>query len=352
MHNVVSHNYKEDSEDSDYSPVTRTVRNVNLGLRNLTKKHMDTQHQISENCECLGLPVTNNEKNETPSLDSTEPQPTDDVMPGNPDKASTPSPSPPPLPSLSPLPPNTQSIALDNKPVSKATAMAPATAGVPSLSFHKRKPKPCGKHHRLASQLTTGPPEAENPDSQQNSNKPKSEFVTKEYGIIKRKKARKITCPMCKHGAYSQAEANRHYRLSHPPIKCSKFPQVFNNPCSLRRHFYYHQEQRFLCRNCGRSFPFESDLAAHHMKYRRHPGYMCNHDVNDKICGKFFFSKSDLTKYALTHTGKVHECLECGFTTLDKRYLCAHLYTHSDKLRYTCENCGEKFKHHTQLLRH
>ena len=238
---------------------------------------------------------------------------------------------------------------------SLSVPMLSTPASVSSLSFHKRKPKPRGKHHRPASQLKTAVDNqdtADNESNQQNTNKPKSEFVTKEYGLIKCKKARKITCPMCKHGVYSQADANKHYRLSHPPIKCSKCPQLFNNPCSLRRHFYSHQELRFPCRNCGKSFPFESDLAAHHTKYRRHPGHMCNHEVDGKICGKWFFSNSDLTKHALTHTGKVHECLECGFTTLDKRYLHAHLYTHSDRLRYKCEKCGEQFKHHTQLVCH
>ena len=293
---------------------------------------MDAQHQISENCECQGLPVINNESVEQSSPVTMEPQtdPANNTEGGITSKVLIPTPA---LSSLSTPTPST--------PVS-----------APSLSFHKRKPKPCGKHHRLASQLTAAVDNQDNQDNQQNTNKPKSEFVTKEYGLIKHKKARKITCPMCKHGAYSQANANKHYRLSHPPIKCSKCPQVFNNPCSLRWHFCSHQELRFPCRNCGKSFPFESDLATHRTKYRRHPGHMCNHEVDGKICGKWFFLNSDLTKHALTHMGKVHECLECGFTTLDKRYLRAHLYTHSDRLRYKCENCGEQFKHHTQLVRH
>ena len=252
--------------------------------------------------------------------------------------------------STPPTPPTpSPSSSAGNNPVSSVHA----SAGVTNLSFHKRKPKPHGKHHRPASQLTSDSPATlDSSNTQSITTKSKSEFVTKQYGIIKRKKARKITCPMCKHGAYSQAEANKHYHLSHPPIKCSKCPQLFNNPCSLRRHFYSHQDRNFRCRNCGKNFPFESNLAAHRMKYRRHPGYMCNHDIDGKICGKWYFSRSDLTKHTLTHTGKVHGCLECGFTTLDKRYLRAHLYTHSDKMRYKCENCGEQFKHHTQLVRY
>ena len=128
---------------------------------------------------------------------------------------------------------------------------------------------------------------------------------------------------------------------------------MFNNPCSLRHHFYSHmKEEPHTCRNCGRNFAFESDLSAHRLKYRRHPSFMCNNDINGKVCGKWFFAKSDLTKHALTHSGKVHRCMECDFTTLDKRYLKAHIYMHSDRMKYSCNNCGELFKHHTQLLRH
>ena len=331
-------------------PILGSVKNVNPRLRYPSKERMNAQRQISVNCERLGLPVSNI-KNTDQSLSESTDHPPDHTNSsiGNTGKLPTPNPvlstksTPPTPPTPSPSP------SLSNNTVSSTQA----SAGVTNASLHKWKPKPHGKHHRPASQLTSdSPATVDNSNNQTITTKSKSEFVTKQYGIIKRKKARKITCPMCKHGAYSQAEANKHYHLSHPPIKCSKCPQVFNNPCSLRRHFYSHQDWNFPCRNCGKNFPFESDLAAHHMKYRRHPGYMCNHDVDGKICGKWYFSRSDLTKHALTHSGKVHECLECGFTTLDKRYLRAHLYTHSDKLRYKCKNCGEQFKHHTQFVRH
>ena len=71
---VAMHNYKEDSDDndSDYTPVTRTVRNVNLGLRNPSKECMNAQCQISENHEHLGLPATNVENVEQSSSESNE----------------------------------------------------------------------------------------------------------------------------------------------------------------------------------------------------------------------------------------------------------------------------------------
>ena len=349
LRGVAMHNYKEDSEDndSDYTPVLEVVQNVNPGLRHPSKESMNAQCQITVNRERLGLPVSNINKNVGQSSSELTDRLLDATNSNTGVSASNPVFSTKSTPPIPPTP--APSSPACNNPVTSVHALASAT----SSSLHKRKPKQHGKHRRPASQLTSdSSAKLDSTNTQSVTPQPKSEFVTKQYGIIKCKKARKITCPMCKHGAYSQADANKHYRLSHPPIKCSKCPQLFNNPCSLRRHFYSHQDRNFPCQNCGKNFPFESDLAAHRMKYRRHPGYMCNHDVDGKICGKWYFSRSDLTKHALTHTGKVHECLECGFTTLDKRYLRAHLYTHSDKMRYKCENCGEPFKHHTQLVCH
>ena len=227
---------------------------------------MNAQHQITVNRERLGLPVSKLKNIDQSSSELTDP-PLDHTnsSTSNSGKMTTSNPvfstksTPPTPPTPSP------SLSAGNNPESSVQAFA----GVTNSSFHKRKPKPHGKHHRPASQLTSDSPATlDISNTQSITTKSKSEFVTKQYGIIKRKKARKITCPMCKHGAYSQAKANKHYRLSHPPIKYSKCPQLFNNPCSLRRHFYSHQDRNFPCRNCGKNFPFESDLAAHRMKYR------------------------------------------------------------------------------------
>ena len=150
----------------------------------------------------------------------------------------------------------------------------------------------------------------------------------------------------------SQAQANKHYRESHPPLQCIICKQLFNNPCSLWRHKYVHLELKFPCQSCSKSFPFESDLVNHCLKHRCHPGHQCNHQTDGKICAKWFFAKSDLNKHTKVHSGIIYSCMECSYITYDVRYLCAHIYTHSDHERYQCSKCGEHFKHHTQLIRH
>ena len=138
-----------------------------------------------------------------------------------------------------------------------------------------------------------------------------------------------------------QALANKHYQECHAHLKCPNCEQQFNNPCSLHRHKYSHLELKFPCRLCSRSFPFESDLANHCLKHWRHPGHQCSHQSEGKVCRKWFFAKSDLTKHAKIHSGKIHSCLECPYTMYNIRYLRAHRYMHSDHEKYSCPNCNE-----------
>ena len=126
----------------------------------------------------------------------------------------------------------------------------------------------------------------------------------------------------------------------------------FSNPCSLHHHKYTHMDKKFSCRNCNKLFLFESDLASHRLKHHRHLGFQCSHIQNGSVCGKWYFAKSDLAKHARTHSRKVYSCYECDYIMIDIRYLRAHRYTHSDKMRYICKNCKETFKHHTQMKRH
>ena len=225
-----------------------------------------------------------------------------------------------------------------------------ARSNMRSTGDHKHRPKLKGKHLR---------PHVKGPNTEDSSlvrkltpKKINSEFVMVTHGLRKPKKTRHFKCPVCNMVTDSQALVSKHYRKNHPPVKCTICDQMFNNPCSLRRHRYTHKDLKYPCRSCNKSFPFKSNLVNHHLKHRRHPGYQCNHQEKGAICGKWYFAKSDLTKHLKTHSGKVYSCLECNYTTYDIRYLRAHRYTHSDKERYMCQKCEKRYKHHTQLIRH
>ena len=153
-----------------------------------------------------------------------------------------------------------------------------------SFSHHKRRPKHRGTHYRPKPKPE--PSSSDETVTEPRKKSPKSEFITVTHGIRKTKKIRRFRCKLCSVVTESQAAANKHYRTNHPPIKCPDCDTIFNNPNSLRRHKYTHLEMNYLCRTCGKRFPFESDLANHRLKHRRNPGFMCNHEVDGVICGK------------------------------------------------------------------
>ena len=240
-----------------------------------------------------------------------------------------------------------------NKTTTPSTSVNTGDAKPPSdkdnsYSHHKRRPKHKGKPYRPKPkpELTSSDETVIEPKKRTS----KSVFITVTHGIRKTKKIRRFRCKLCSVITESQAAANKHYKSNHPPIKCPDCDAVFNNPNSLRRHKYTHLEMNYPYRTCGKHYPFKSDLANHHLKHRRNPGHMCNHDVNGVICGKWFFMSSDLTKHAKMHREIIYRCYECSYTTIDVRYLRAHRYTHSDKERYKCSKCDQPFKHHTQLI--
>ena len=212
---------------------------------------------------------------------------------------------------------------------------------------YKCKPKPHGKHYRP---IPSDPVSKKGPVDSSKSSKP--HFITVTHSLKKAKRCRIFHCKDCLHVTDSQASANKHYKESHSPVKCSQCDTSFNNQSSLCHHKYQHIEKKFHCRNCDKVFLFESDLAGHRLKHHRHPGFQCNHKKNGSICGKWYFAKSDLAKHARMHSGKVYSCYECEYTTVDICYLRAHRFTHSKQLKYKCNNCDELFKHHTQLCGH
>ena len=64
---------------------------------------------------------------------------------------------------------------------------------VASLSYHKRKPKPTGKHHHPVPLPDPPSSDDEPPDHTSTSKKP--EFVTQKFGIIKRKEDVNLAVP-------------------------------------------------------------------------------------------------------------------------------------------------------------
>ena len=106
--------------------------------------------------------------------------------------------------------------------------------------------------------------------------------------------------------------------------------------------------QKFTCADCGKSYPFESQLKDHHMKHRTKKRFQCMATKG----GKWFKIESSLTKHMKMHDGIMHKChvvKDCDYQNVDKRNVHAHEKTHSDKNDYGCDRCGKAFKYWMQM---
>ena len=105
----------------------------------------------------------------------------------------------------------------------------------------------------------------------------KGDFKTRSYGLKRRKKPRKFGCKMCDKVCDSIHELNIYHQLNHNILYCDICTKAFNNPASLARHKYVHQDSKFQCADCDKSFPFESSLRSHRVSHRTLASYFCSH---------------------------------------------------------------------------
>ena len=173
----------------------------------------------------------------------------------------------------------------------------------------------------------------------------KGDFKTRSYGLKRRKKPRKFGCKMCDKVCDSIHELNIHHQLNHNILYCDICTKAFNNPASLARHKYVHQDSKFQCADCDQSFPFESSLRSHRVSHRTLASYFCSHGN----CTKKFKNKGDLTRHVKEHDGTMHECPDCDYKNADVRNLESHRIKHSNIEKYSCKLCEQKFKYNTQL---
>ena len=73
---------------------------------------------------------------------------------------------------------------------------------------------------------------------------------------------------MCDKVCDSIHELSVHHQQNHNILHCDVCTKAFNNPASLARHKYVHQESKFQCEDCDQLFPFESSLMSHHVSHR------------------------------------------------------------------------------------
>ena len=139
-----------------------------------------------------------------------------------------------------------------------------------------------------------------------------------------------------------------HYSTTHPLLSCKYCSKVYTNPLSQQKHVYMHTAEKKTCESCGKSFPFDSQLADHRKTHMKNKPHICTHPN----CSKDFTHWYDLLKHEWTHKKDKLKCESCDYTTKDVRNPRQHSCTHTGETPYQCKACNKHFKFYMQKKRH
>ncbi|XP_056387512.1 oocyte zinc finger protein XlCOF7.1-like [Hyla sarda] len=127
----------------------------------------------------------------------------------------------------------------------------------------------------------------------------------------------------------------------------------------------------FICSECGKCLPTESDLATHlegHIEaskcsgVNRRKSFTSNpipkHDFNGeekfqcRLCGLCFNNTVELVTHHQIHIKKPYPCSVCGRGFYSRSGLVTHQKTHAFKRLYDCPTCGKTFISNAHLMLH
>ena len=152
----------------------------------------------------------------------------------------------------------------------------------------------------------------------------------------------------CKFRAKRQKETSDHHRTVHKNIsRCKICRKSYNTPHSLKQHLYKHAKvtKNYVCKSCGISYPFHSQLQLHKLKHSRKYQEECT-----EYCLTFKY-QHDMLKHCREHTAEELGCNKCEYTST-RLNLKAHQKQHDTTYVIECAMCKGTFKHWMSLWRH
>ena len=157
-------------------------------------------------------------------------------------------------------------------------------------------------------------------------------------------------CPhsSCKFKSNRKKITNKHYWQTHKIIsRCSLCKKTYSTPYSLTQHLYLHKrkDNRFLCKRCGRTFPFRSQLLIHKIWHARKYTEECNE------CSLTFKYRHDMLKHCRKHFAKEYQCEDCDYIGTPLK-LKSHKKQHNSTIVYECILCKVHFKYRMALWHH
>ena len=124
---------------------------------------------------------------------------------------------------------------------------------------------------------------------------------------------------------------------------------------NLKRHQagVHANEKQFRCEECGKYFNQKRNMIEHNSTEHKKEKYKC--DV--KKCEKEFWSKSSLTRHAISHADMqsvlTNNCDKCSFTTKEKSTLKRHIsIIHLKEKLFQCTECKYVATQNGNLKKH
>jgi len=132
------------------------------------------------------------------------------------------------------------------------------------------------------------------------------------------------------------------------PFECRQCGKSFDYNSLLTRHLRTHSEEKqFECSQCGKTFTQKGSLTIHLRIHSGERPYACSQ------CEKTFADKSNMTRHLRIHSGeKPYICCQCGKAFFHLPCLTRHLRTHSGVKPYECSQCGKSFADKSNMTRH
>ncbi|CAG4956811.1 unnamed protein product [Colias eurytheme] len=132
------------------------------------------------------------------------------------------------------------------------------------------------------------------------------------------------------------------------PAVCPECNKTFSNKYNMHSHMKLHQDQKFECAKCLKSYRSKGALVQHmEVVHEGKLKHVCS------TCGEGFPTRVDRDVHARLHTGDTpYECEYCGKAYRAKNTLRAHIQIHLDIRKFECKICSRKFRKIAHLKYH